>query len=219
MFDSPIILALILVLNVAISFWNARVAGLIWPERGLHGTMIWLVVWSAVVQSAVGFSMPCVLALTWMAHAAGLLDNTAMRAVASLWYLAIIIPVLGTGLIITAHSWMVAYRERSLLNMGTAAYNTAATAHNLYSATSGIGDAFSSVGDLFSGSSSSSDSDDNPAAILVVILVFAIVAVSLGLGILATRAVVLHYAGRLEIPEGARPSLRPEAEPRRYRRG
>lgn len=217
MFDSPILLVLILLLNVGISFWNARVAGLIWPERGIHGTFVWLVVWSAVIQSAVGFSMPCVIALAWLAGEAGLLDSAGMRAVGALWYLAVILPILGTGFIITAHSWMVAYRERSLMSMGLAAYNTAATAHNTYSAVSSIGEMFGVLGDALKGSSS--DSDSNKSGVLVLLVIVAIVVVSLGLGILATRAVVLHYAGKLDLPAGARPAMRASIPDRRYRNG
>lgn len=46
--------------------------------------------------------------------------------------------VLFTGIFITIDSWARAYRERTLLNVGSAAYNTYAQIHNTYHAIEGM---------------------------------------------------------------------------------
>jgi hypothetical protein len=184
-------IVLILALNVAISFWNAKVCGEAWAESKAVGGFIRWVVWSGAIQSAVGFSMLYVFMMAGAGYVTGFLSLKAIEALLSLWYLAVIIPVLGTGLIITVHSWIVAYRERSLLNMGTAAYNTFAQAHNMYSAVDGIGKSFGKVGDLFD-----SDSDNPQAAI-----VFILAAVALAAGALTTYSIINIYAGTLPLPK------------------
>ncbi|GEP00546.1 hypothetical protein [Methylobacterium haplocladii] len=193
-------LLLILALNLVVSFFNARACGQMWAEREQSGPFLFLVIWSAAIQSAIGFSSILIFAGAYAAHGMGILPDKAMKATLSLWYLAIIFPTLGTGFLITIHSWIVAYRERNLLDMASAAYNTVAMAHNLYQASSGIGDAFGSVFTFFS---SVTDDDEDGAGILVVITVLAIVVFALGGGALLTRAIIRHYAGSLPMPERA----------------
>lgn len=192
-----LLLVLIMILNVGISFWNARVVGLMWPERKAHGTFMYLVILSAVVQSVFGFSMPILFGELWAATAWHLISPAFMKATVEGWYLFAILPLLGTGLIITIHSWMESYRERSFGNMATAAYNTVAQAHNMYSAVSGIGDAFKGLGDFFS-------SDDENASGAGIALLIAFVALSVLGGAFITYGVVQHYAGRMAIPARGR---------------
>lgn len=193
-----ILLALVIAWNTFISFMNARVVGLMWNERHVHGTFITVVLWSALVQSAIGFSMP--LLMLELAVYKAFVPTTAKfdQAAMSLWYLAIIVPVLGTGLIITVHSWIEMFREKSFVNMATTAYNTVAMAHNLYSASSGIGTAFSKVGEFFN-SKDDRDSKGLAALALVALVVLAIVG-----GALITYGIFGHYRKRsYEIPQQA----------------
>lgn len=191
-----LVLVLVLLLNVGISFWNARVVGLMWNERKAHGTFMYLVLISALVQSVIGFSMPILLGEAALFHSLGYLSDAAVKALTQMWYLAIIFPALGTGTIITAHSLMEAYRERNFANMATATYNTFAMGHNIYQASSGIGEAFSGLSSFFK---SSSDDEDSGAGLMFVLL-----AVLVGLSLLGggfiTYGIVQHYKGKLAIP-------------------
>lgn len=189
-----LLLVVMLAINVGISFWNARVAGQVWHETKVMGGFMRLVVWSAAIQSAIGFSMLFGLVFGGIIYGLGYLPVNAAKAATALWYLAIIVPALGTGFIIMIHSWIVAYRERNLLSMGTAAWNTFSMAHNVYSASSGIGNAFSVVGEFFSG-----DNDDVSSSLVV--LVVLLVVGSLASGAFLTAAIINHYKGTLPLPE------------------
>ncbi len=188
-----LLLIVILLINIGISFWNARVVGLMWPERKAHGTFIYLVILSAVVQSVLGFSLPILLLELWAATSLHQVSPAFMEATLRGWYLFAILPLLGTGLLITVHSWIAAYRERSFGNMATAAYNTVAQAHNMYSAVSGIGDAFKGLGGFFS-------SDDDDATAKGGALMIALIALSVLGGAFITYGIIQHYAGRLAVP-------------------
>ncbi|MGD0641392.1 MAG: hypothetical protein ABSC22_11650, partial [Roseiarcus sp.] len=122
----PIWLFLILALNFGISWWNARTCGRAWVESKAIGGAIRVLVWCGAIQSAIGFSSVFLFPLLFLANAAFPDYFTAdqLNGAVSLWYLTIIFPALGTGLIITIESWIAAYREHSLMNIGVAAYNT-----------------------------------------------------------------------------------------------
>ena len=185
----------LLCINFAISWFNCYAVGGMWAESKALGGWPRLLAWCGAIQSAIGFSSVIGFALGAALHAFGYLPPSVAKAAVSLWYLLIIIPAIGTGLIITIESWIIAFRERSLLNMGTAAYNTFAQIHNMYGAIDGIGDALSGVGDLFF-----SDSDDDaPVLLLTIVLVGA----ALFGGIFLTYALIRKYSGRLPVPSRA----------------
>jgi hypothetical protein len=186
---------LILLLNLAISWANCWAVGRIWNDTRALGGWPRLLAWSGAIQAAIGFSSVIGFAVGYIAYATGHLPPHAAKAALSLWYLLIIVPALGTGLIITIQSWIAALRERSLLNMGVAAYNTYAQASNMIGAIGGIGDAWKAVGDLF-------DSRDNEGAAPAMILtVLALVALALLGGIVLTYALIRKYAATSALPE------------------
>lgn len=115
-------------------------------------------------------------------------------AAGSLWYLLVIIPVLGSGLIVTIQSWILAFRERTLRKMSVATWNSYAQIYNTAGAIDGIGDAFGAVVDLFT----PRDSDDSSDAL--VRLVIGIVTLALAGGVVLTAVLIKHYAGRLAAP-------------------
>lgn len=172
-------------LNLVIGWLNCRSVGSIWQESKALGGFIRVLAWCGAVQSVVAFSSVLILILAGGAHLAGLLPLKYANAAVSLWYLLVIIPALGTGLVITIHSWIVAWRERSILSYGEAAWNTFAMGSNIYNALSDVPDAFGAVSSLFS------DSDDEGALIGLVLLV---VAIALGGGVLLTFSLIRRYA-------------------------
>lgn len=110
---------------------------------------------------------------------------------------------LGTGFAITIESWVAVYRERSLLNMGTAAWNTFAQIHNTIGAVQNMGSAFGAVGDAFKSAFDFSGDDDDAKirlAIIGILIMVAIVSVSLLGGALITAAIIQRYAGTVTLP-------------------
>lgn len=173
-------------LNLLISWWNCRVVGSIWHEAKATGGFMRVLAWCGAVQSTVGFSGALIVVAVVLSMVLGYLPKEYAQAAASLWYLLVIIPAIGTGLIITVHSLIAAWRERSMASMGTAAWNTVATGHNLYSAASSVPSAWDDVGKLFKG-----DGDSGK-----VMLVLALVAFSIAGGALITAALIRKYSAQ-----------------------
>lgn len=187
-------LLLLLAVNFGISWLNCYTLGGIWAESKAIGGFSRVLAWCGATQAAIGFSSVIGVVVGFVLHSMGYLPAKAATGAASLWYLLIIIPALGTGLLLTIHSWIVAFRERSLLNMGAAAWNTFAQLHNMYGAIDGIGEALGGVGKLFEG-------DDNDGA--PILLAIALVVVAIGGGMLLTALLIRTYAGRLPVPAHA----------------
>lgn len=186
---------LLLALNFIVSWLNCYVLGGMWAESRALGGFSRVLAWCGATQAAIGFSSVIGAVVGYGLFVTGHLPGKVALGAASLWYLLIIIPALGTGLILTIHSWIVAFRTRSILDMGVAGYNTVAQLHNMYGAIDGISDALGGVGDLF-------DSKDNDGA--PVLLAILLVAVALGGGILLTVLLIRKYSGRLPLPQRAR---------------
>ncbi|MDF0506564.1 hypothetical protein POK33_38080 [Burkholderia cenocepacia] len=186
-------IALVLALNFAVSWLNCWSVGGIWAESKALGGWVRVVAWSAAAQAAIGFSSVLGFAVGYALHATGHLPAEAARAASSLWYLLVVVPALGTGLVLTIQSWIVAFRTRRILDMGVTAYNTYALAKNMIGAAGGIGDAFADLGRFLK-----SDSDDDGGAL--VLLVVLLVAVALAGGVVLTAVLIRRYAGRLPVP-------------------
>ena len=184
-------LILLLVLNFGVSWLNCWSVGGMWAESKALGGFPRLLAWCGAIQAAIGFSSVIGAVLGVVAFHFGFLPPKAMAHAVSLWYLLIIVPAIGSGLIITIHSWIVAFRERSILNMGSAAYNTLAQAHNMIGAFRNIGSVWSDLANLFS-----SDDDEPSVAVLVV----GLAALALAGGVLLTTLLIRRYAGRIELP-------------------
>ncbi len=162
---SIILTVLLLGLTGLVSWYNAKVCGSHWAEAKALGGFPRVLMWCGAIQSAIGFSMLILLVELGIGLVTGYLPAKAASAAMSLWYLAVIVPCIGTGLIITIQSWVTAYRERSWANAGIAAYNTFATGMNIYNAANGgVSEAISKVSDLFG-------DDDNPLGKVVLLLV------------------------------------------------
>ena len=183
-----LILVAILAINVAISVWNCYVIGTAWRDvQALGSGFDKLILWSALVQSGVGFSMPILLGLAFMANAlltAGA-DPTLtaeegrlmLEWIFSLWYVAIIFPILGTGLVIWLHSIRVALERRDFTSIAAAGWNSFAQIHNMYSAWQNVGPAMGNVGEIFSalGSSKGGDARGKVAVLVIAIVILALI--------------------------------------------
>jgi hypothetical protein len=211
--SSSLVLYLVLALNLAISWWNARSCGRAWVESKAVGGSIRVLVWCGAVQSAIGFSSVFLLPLLFAANAFApdYFTDDQLQGALSLWYLTIIFPILGTGLIITIESWIAAYRNHSLMNLGLAAYNTFAQVHNTMGAINGVGPALSSVGKLFASVAGGRGDAKGKAAIIGVMIAVAIVVFALSAGALLTAALIHHYAGTVPLPQAASAAPAPGA--------
>jgi hypothetical protein len=112
----------------------------------------------------------------------------------SFWYLIVIFPLLGTGLVITIHSWMEAIRNRSIGSMAAAGWNTYAQVSNTMSAASNMGEVFSTVGRGFGEIMKSGGNGKDGAKAKALILAVLIVIVALMLGALTTTLLIQYYA-------------------------
>ncbi len=189
----------LLALNGFISWLNCRSAGLMWAEAKKLGGFMRVLVWCAAVQSAVGFSSILIVLLAFGAYIGGYLDQQHFQGAMSLWYLLVIFPALGSGLIITIHSLREAWRSRRIGDIGVAAWNTFAQGYNMYNALDGVPKALENLGDLFKGSNSD-DAKSRMVALMIVIAVLAVVG-----GVIITAVLINHYAKQ------ARPEMVPVA--------
>lgn len=190
-------IVLILAINFAISWWNCYAVGRSWIEANAVGGFMRLTAWCGAVQAAIGFSSVFGFIVGFVLLKTGHLPPKYAQEALDLWYVAIIVPALGTGIIITMESWRAAWRDHSLANMGTAAYNTLAMAHNIAGAASGLGHALSGVKDLF-GDLLDGDSDD--AKSVLPALCIALVVAALLAGIILTYVLIKHYSGTVALP-------------------
>ena len=192
-------LLLVLVLNLVISFFNARSVGRVWAESKAIGGWIRLVVWAGAIQSAIGFTYVYAFIVGYIAVSTGYLPAAMLGVLLNLMYVMIVVPLIGSAIIITIQSWINVARERSLMNIGVAGWNTFATAYNTYNAVQSFGPALDSVtqglGGLFGGDG---DSDDNAAR---VVLLAAIVLLA---GVLTTTVIVRRYEASLPVSEEVR---------------
>lgn len=195
-------LYVILALNFGISWWNARTCGRAWVESKAIGGSIRLLVWCGAIQSAIGFSSVFLFPMIFAAHAffPQYFTDDYLNGALSLWYVTIIFPVLGTGLIITIESWIAAYRDHSLMNLGVAAYNTFAQIHNTMGAIDSLGPALQSVGKMFASVASGRGDAKGKVAILGLMLAIAVVTVALCAGIILTAVLIHRYAGTIPLP-------------------
>lgn len=195
-----LILAGVLLLNLVISWWNAVQAGRCWIETKSIGGFSRLLTWSAAIQSAVGFTMIIAFGLAWIASLFHWLPPKGVEALLNLEYVLIIVPAIGSGLVILIHSWQMAFRDRSIANLGGAAYNTLAMGHNIYSAATELPSIFDSLGNLGFSGDSDGDSDDNGSGVVGLIVVF-LALIALAGGILCTWAIIRHSMGSVPIQD------------------
>lgn len=197
------VLGVVFVLNFAISWWNARVVGLVWVETKQMGGFPRFMTWMGWIMSASGFTWCYLVALLFSAYYAQpvflkpgepmLLTPQDIQGGFALGYLIIMPGVLFSGLMIWIDSLVQAWRRRDLASMSRAAWNTFAQVHNTYSAIRGTPEALEAVGKLFSGKG---DARGKALILIIVLVVMAVVS-----GILTTSAIVGHYAGSRPLPD------------------
>lgn len=193
-------LLVICAINGGISYWNARVVGQCWNDRPAMGLLMRLVLYSAAVQSAIGFSSVLLVGLVFLSGT--LLDPVdhalLVKHMMNFWYVLVIIPVLTTGLVITIHSWVVLLRERSWMNLAITSWNTFAQIKNMYDAAHTLGPALDGVGDLVSSALSGGDGNSKVARLAIVLVILSLIG-----GVLITAMIIKANMGTRPIPIAA----------------
>ena len=189
----------VMILNLVISFLNARNVGRIWAESKAVGGWIRLLAWCGAIQSAVGFTFVYAIVVSYIAVSTGYLPASMLGLLSSLIYLMIIVPAIGSGIIITIQSWINFAREKSLMNLGVAGWNTFAQAYNTYNAIQSFGPALDTVqeglGGLFDG-----DGDSDNSTMRVILLA----AIILLAGVMTTTVIIRRYEASLPVSEAVR---------------
>ena len=212
--NGSFIIFIVLLINFAISYWNARVVGTVWIETKEMGGIARFMAWMGAIQSASGFSW-CYLFILLVgaqyaepffrnANQPQILTNEAIRAGFSLGYIVLIPGILFSGLAIWIQSLVQAWRERDLPSMGAAAWNTFAQIHNMASAMRGMPEAFGSVKDFFGGESDSDDDSDGAKGKAIILVLILVIVAIIG-GVMTTWAIINQYAGSK--PMGPKPDF------------
>ncbi len=185
---------LLIILNFAISIYNAWVCGSVWDASRAKGGVAHAMTWAGAIMSASGFTWCYLIALAFLAAVTPqalfvhspegtppvtgmLLSLDALQATLELGYVVIILPILGSGLAITVDSWrrLATSKDRNVGDYAITGWNTYAQASNMYNAARelpGIFDHLSAFfGGALGGASKSKDDNKGKALILVVALV------------------------------------------------
>lgn len=200
-----LLLVLILCLNVFISIWNCYVVGTAWKDTMFAGSGFdKALLWSGAIQSGVGFSMPLLLFLAW-AISAYLTSGEEpylsvaeaqqmMEWIGSFWYVAVILPILGSGLTIWIHSVRNAIQRRDFASIATASYNSFAQIYNTVSAFRNLGGALGNVGELFGAlGNSKGDGKGKLALVCLIIVIMALVG-----GFMIAFGLIKYFASKTQ---------------------
>lgn len=193
----------VMALNVAISFWNASLVGRFWSEKHLLPVGTQVLMWAGAIMAVCGFfSTYAVILVVLMAstHMFEVLGQTLFKVTVTpedvrlivettmnMVYLMIIIPILGSGLVIWAHSLAVAYKQRNFSSAVVAGWNTYAQLHNTYNAVRYVPRAGGEVGKSFGKIFKSKDSGK---VLAFLFLIFLPLILSLGLAIWTVAAII-----------------------------
>jgi hypothetical protein len=178
---------LLLLLNFAISWFNAWSVGRVWIESKMIGGFFRLTVWCGAIMSACGFTWVYLALLGMLAQNFQWLPARYIQGIFSLGYLVIILPLLGSGLGIAVSAWVQFWRQKNLINGGIAAWNTYAQILNVVSAVRFVPEA---IGNVFSAFKVDDDEEDNRALLIML----AVVLVAVGAGMMTARAIILGTA-------------------------
>ena len=179
-----LLLALIWIINFAISGYNAVSVGVAWKNKEYISGWMNLVLWSAVVMSAAGFTWCYTIFIALIAGSLGYLTPEQVTGALYLGYIIVIFPILTSGLVIWVHSLIEAYKRRDALSIGVAGWNTFANVWNWYHAFRDIPKVLSGIGELFKGGG---NSKDKGAMIMVVLVIVAAL-----MGVITTYSLVKY---------------------------
>ncbi len=185
---NELVLLLFLALNFGISFWNAYASGAYLTESKVIGGWTRFITWCGLVMSACGFTWVYLSILTMIAVAAQWLTPEWGVVMFKLGYLIIILPILGSGFGIWAHSIAHAYRRRSFGSVAIAGWNTYAQFRNTWEAASHAPSFMRDVMDAFVSKDRRSSKDGAAAMVAVLLVILAVAGGAMTTGAIARWA-------------------------------
>lgn len=171
---NELVLLFFLVLNFGISFWNAYACGVYLTESKIVGGWTRFIVLCGLVMSVCGFTWVYLTILTMVAVAAEFLTMEWGLVMFKLGYLIIILPILGSGLGIWAHSLAEAYRRRSFGSVAVAGWNTYAQFHNTWQAARHAPGFLEDVLKAFAPKGGRSSKDSAMALLVIIFVILAV---------------------------------------------
>lgn len=198
-------LALVFVINAVISALNAIGCGMTWDSTKAKGGLAHFMNWMGAFMSASGFTW-CYLVLVGLVLSVipaqvladegevltgTLLNPEQLQVFYELGYMAIILPILGSGLAITLSTWRSFARKkyRTGGEYALTGWNTFAQVHNMYSAARDIPGIMDHLGRFFGGGSSSSSSGGSSDGKGKLLIIVGVVMAALA-GILTTFSII-----------------------------
>lgn len=188
-----VLIGVLVVVNLAISWWNAKAVGTIWVESKQAGGWYRFMAWMGAIMSAAGFTWSYLVIIGLGLGYFHVLDLEQLQYLFDVGYVTLIPFVLFAGYAITFDSWRIAFHERSLGGYGVAGWNTFASAYNTYNAVQGFGPA---LGNVFNGLGKVMSKSGKSAGYVAILIVFLLI---LTAGITTTAALIHHYAAREDL--------------------
>lgn len=171
-------LILLLGVNFAISWSNAKAVGRYWSESKQVGGSFRAGIICGYIQAIFGFTMVYSYVLMLIApvlmRAKGVDEGFIADfeiLTGNLTYLLVAIPIIGSGFRIWFTSLKSAWEQRSLRTIATAGWNSYAQIHNTISFARNAPSALKSISSFFGGSKKRSSNKNDGAIIMFAILV------------------------------------------------
>lgn len=191
---SFLFIGIMLAVNFAISWWNARTVGKMWSESKAIGGFPRVLAVSGYIMSIAGFTIVYVTILTFLVGYFGPrfgleqgVANQLVSLISDLSYVLIITAILPTGIIIWINSLITFWRHKSLRTGGVAAWNTFATVSNTINAARNMPSAVNGIKKALSNNERGSGN--------IIILAFLIVLAAI-LGGYFTASAIMHRQDR-----------------------
>lgn len=171
-------LILLLGVNFAISWSNAKAVGRYWSESKQVGGSFRAEIICGYIQAIFGFTMVYSYVLMLIAPVLmrakgvdeGFIADFEVLA-GNLTYLLVAIPIIGSGFRIWFTSLKSAWEQRSLRTIATAGWNSYAQIHNTISFARNAPSALKSISSFFGGSKKRNSSKNDGAIVMFAILV------------------------------------------------
>ena len=118
-------------INSLISFANAYGAGAMLKQTNRLGGWPKVVNWASLVMAGSGWTWVTLTIITLIASAFQLLEPALLAAMFNVGFLFLIIPLVGSGFVLWAHSLIRFYKRRDLASGAVAGWNTFAQINNM----------------------------------------------------------------------------------------
>lgn len=175
----------LLIVNFAISWWNAHAVGRVWSEAKLEGGSMRVLTLSGYIMSVAGFTMVygnllLLLTIALYQYVPFLYENVEISSLigltSDLLYVMLVLAIVPTGIIIWLHSVIHFWKQKTLANAGVAGWNTFANVRNIVQASREVPSALGRIAEALFGGKGKKEGN----TILILVAIFIIVCAVLG---------------------------------------